>query len=140
MPDQLFRDSAIPFLQQVWPQERSPAKPGVSRALAALPATVQEAFAEAVDVIEPFIGPFDCWTMFDYGLYVEGDGIPNISIIDNHTKAAALLRLLDLTIGTAEGSVIPFDLAYALDRVRSVASNLTKSSVFRRLATAARRE
>lgn len=138
-PEQLFRSAAAPFLQQVWPQERSLATPGVSQALADLPATAQEAFAEAVGVIERFLVPFKCWSMRDYGLYGEGDGKPKLSIIDNHTKAVSFLRLLDLTIGAAEGSVIPHDLADALDQVRRVAPDLAENQVFRRLATAARR-
>ena len=138
-PEQLFRSAAAPFLQLVWPQERSLATPGVSRALADLPATAQEAFAEAVDAIERFLVPFECWSMSDYGLYGKGDGKPKLSSIDNHVKAAAFLRLLDLTIGTAEGSVIPYDLADALDQVRRVAPNLAENQIFRRLATAARR-
>ena len=35
----LFRSAAAPFLRDVWPQERSLATPGVSKALADLPAT-----------------------------------------------------------------------------------------------------
>lgn len=138
-PEQLFRSAAAPFLQKVWPQERSLATPGVSRALADLPATAQEAFAESVDAIERFLVPFECWSVLDYGLYGEEDDKPKLSKIDNHEKAAAFLRLLDLTIGTAEGSVIPHDLADALDQVRRVAPNLVENQVFRRLATAARR-
>lgn len=138
-PEQLFRSAAAPFLERVWPQERSLATPGVSRALADLPATAREAFAEAVEAIERFLVPFECWSMIDYGLYGEEDGKPKLSSIDNPAKAAAFLRLLDLTIGTAEGSVIPYDLADALDQVRRVAPNLTENQVLRRLATAARR-
>ncbi|MDA0737615.1 MAG: hypothetical protein O2999_03095 [Nitrospirae bacterium] len=138
-PEQLFRMAAVPFLQQVWPQERSLVTPGVSKALADLPATAQEAFAEAVDTIERFLVPFECWSMLDYGLYGEHDGEQKLSCIDSHAKATALLRLLNLTIGTAEGSVIPHDLADALDQIRKVAPSLADDQVFRRLATAARR-
>ncbi len=138
-PEELFRSAAAPFLQQVWPQERSLATPGVSRALADLPATSRDAFAEAVDAIERFLVPFECWSMLDFGLYGEQDGKRKLSIIDNQEKAAALLRLLGLTVGTAERSVIPHDLADALDQVRKVAPSLTKDKTFRRLATAARR-
>ena len=138
-PEDLFRAAAAPFLQLVWPQERSLATPGVSRSLANVPATAREAFAEAVETIEHFLVPFECWDMLDYGLYGEEDDKPKLSTIDNHEKAAAFLRLLDLTIGSAEGSVIPYDLADALDQVRRVAPNLAKNQVFRRLATAARR-
>lgn len=139
-PEQLFRSAVAPFLQRVWPQERSLATPGVSRALADLPATAQEAFAEAVDTIERFLVPFQCWSLIDYGLYGEDDGTPKLSnIINNHTKAAAFLRLLDSTIGSAEGTVIPHDLSDALDQIRRVAPTLAEDRVFRRLATAARR-
>ena len=138
-PAQLFRTAAEPFLQQVWPLERSLATPGVSRALADLPATAEDAFAEAVDVIARFLVPFECWSMIDYGLYGEKDGKPKLASIDNVTKAAAFLRLLDLTIGTAEGSVIPHELADALEQIRKVSPKLSENQTFRRLATVARR-
>ena len=138
-PETLFRAAAAPFLQQVWPQERSLSTPGVSRALADLPATSREAFAEAVAAIDRFLVPFECWSLLDYGLYGEANGGPKLSTMDNPEKAAALLRLLDLTIGTAEGSVIPHDLADALDQIRKIAPKLAEKQMFRRLATAARR-
>ncbi len=138
-PKQLFQSAVAPFLQKVWPQERSLTTPGVSRALARLPATAQEAFAEAVDAIERFLVPFECWSMIDYGLYGKKGGQPKLSKIDNHAKAAAFLRLLNLTIGTAEGSVIPHDLPDALDQIRRAAPKLVKDPLFRRLETAARR-
>lgn len=138
-PEALFQIAAKPFLQTVWPQERSLSTPGVSKALANLPATAQEAFAEAVDTIERFLVPFKCWSMIDYGLYGEEDQKPKLTRIDNHAKAEAFLRLLDHTIGTAEGSVIPHDLASALDQIIRVVPNLAENRTFRRLATAARR-
>lgn len=137
--EDLFRAAAMPFLQQVWPQESSLTTPGVSQALAALPAAAQGGFAEAVHVVKRFLVPFQCWSMFEYGLYGEEDGKPKLSIIDDHAKAAAFLILLDLTIGTTEWSVIPDDLADALDQVRSAALDLADGQVFRRLAAAARR-
>jgi hypothetical protein len=137
--EQLFRSAAAPFLQRVWPQERSLATPGVSQALANLPATAQDAFVEAVDAIERFLVPFDCWSMSDYGLYGDEEGKLRLAGIDSDVKAGALLQLLDLTIGSAEGSVIPHGLADALDQVRTVAPNLAQNRIFRRLATAARR-
>jgi len=137
--EQLFRIAVKPFLQTVWPQECSLATPGVSRALADLPAAAGEAFAEAVETIERFLVPFECWSMLDYGLYGKEGSHPKLSIIDNHVKASAFLRLLDKTIGIAEGAVVPHDLADALDRISRVAPNLVENQVFRRLATNARR-
>jgi hypothetical protein len=135
----LFRSAAVPFLRDVWPQERSLATPGVSGALADLPATSGDAFAEAVDVIARFLVPFECWSMLDYGLYGEEGEAKKLAVINDEAKAKALLRLLDLTVGTSEGAVIPHDLADALDQIRSVAASLADAPAFRRLSTAARR-
>jgi hypothetical protein len=137
-PEQLFRSGGAPFLQEVWPQERSLATPGVSKALADLPASTRDAFPEAVDAIERFLVPFECWSMLDYGFYGEEGGGLKLSSIDNQKKARALLRLLDLTVGRTEGSVIPHDLADALDQIRKISPKLIETREFRRLATAAR--
>lgn len=134
----LYRAAAAPFLREVWPQERSLATPGVSGALADLPATSGEAFAEAVDTIARFLVPFECWSMVNYGLYGEEDGVKKLTIIDDDQKTNALLRLLDLTIGASEGSVIPHDLTDALEQIRSVVPGFANSPPFRRLSTMAR--
>jgi hypothetical protein len=135
----LFRSAAAPFLLEVWPQERSLATPGVSRALADLPATSGEAFAEAVDTIARFLVPFECWSMVEYGLYGDAHEGKKLAVINDEAKAEALLKLLDLTIGSSEGAVIPYDLTDALDQVSRVAPALVGTEIFRRLATAARR-
>jgi hypothetical protein len=133
----LFRSAAAPFLRDVWPQERSLATPGVSKALADLPAASGDAFAEAVCAIERFLVPFECWSMFDYGLY--GEEREAKKLVKIEAKAQALLRLLDLTVGSSEGAVVPYDLTDALDQIRSVAPHLVDSGTYRRLSTAARR-
>ncbi|WP_412032962.1 hypothetical protein ACLIR7_16285 [Nitratireductor aquimarinus] len=135
----LFRSSAAPFLREVWPQERSLATPGVSSALADLPATSGEAFAEAVDIVARFMVPFDCWSMLNYGLYGDRSKGADLAAINDAAKAKALLKLLDLTVGTSEGAAIPHDLTDALDQILKVDPALSTSAVFRRLATAARR-
>lgn len=135
----LFRSAAAPFLRDVWPQERSLATPGVSRALSDLPATSDEAFAEAVEAIDRFLVPFECWSMVNYGLYGDDGETKKLTIIDDDTKANALLRLLDLTIGSSDGAVVPHDLTDALDQIQSVAPALVEHPTFRRLSTAARR-
>jgi hypothetical protein len=138
-PEQLFRSSALPFLRQVWPQDKSLTTPGVSKAFAALPAAARDAFAEAVDAVERFLVPFECWSLLDYGLFGDEGENKKLLIINDQRKAEALIKLFDLTIGTAEGAVIPYDLPDALDQVRSVAPGLAESKTFRRLATLARR-
>ncbi len=137
--DGIFRAAAAPFLRVVWPQERSLATPGVSGALADLPATSGEAFAEAVDTIARFLVPFECWSMLDFGLYGEEGEVKKLSMIDDEEKAKALLTLLDLTVGQYEGAIIPYDLTDALDQISSVAPSLKDSVTYRRLETAARR-
>lgn len=137
--DGLFRTAAAPFLRGVWPQERSLATPGVSGALADLPAASGEAFAEAVNTIARFLVPFECWSMLDYGLYGDEEEAKKLAIIDDEEKARALLKLLDLTVGTSEGAVIPHDLTDALDQILKVDPAVSTSAIFRRLATAARR-
>jgi hypothetical protein len=138
-PEDLFHHAAASFLRAVWPQERSLSTPGVSRALADLPVTSRGAFVPAVDAIQRFLVPFDTWSMLDYGLFGDDDGEPRLSNIDDAEKAAAFLRLLDCTIGTAQSAVIPYDLGAALGQIEKVAPSLVQEPLFRRLATAARR-
>jgi hypothetical protein len=135
----LFRTAAAPFLRNVWPQERSLTTPGVSKAFADLPATSGEAFPEAVEAVARFLVPFDCWSMLDYGLYGEDAGQARLSVINSEAKAASLLQLLDLTIGTNEGAIVPHDLSDALEQIQSIAPAMTTSASYRRLSTAARR-
>ena len=138
-PAELFRTAAAPFLRNVWPQERSLTTPGVSKAFADLPATSGEAFPEAVEAVARFLVPFDCWSMLDYGLYGEDAGQARLSGINSEAKAASLLQLLDLTIGTNEGAIVPHDLSDALEQIQSIAPAMTTSASYRRLSTAARR-
>lgn len=138
-PAVLFREAAAPFLREVWPQERSLATPGVSAALADIPANSGEAFVDAVNTIERFLVPFECWSMIDYGFYGGKEESEALSIIDDEQKAGALLLMLDLTVGTSEGDVVPYDLTDALDQISLVAPKLSESPEFRRLSTLARR-
>ena len=59
-------------------------------------------------------------------------------MINTEAKANALLKLLDLTVGPADGAVIPHDLTDALDQIRSMRYIVDRVS-YRRLSTAARR-
>ena len=136
---EVFRIAVAPFLQNVWPKERSLITRGVSAAFADLPAAAGEAFSEAVTAIERFLVPFDCWSMYDFGLGGDVDSVPRLEAINTSERATALLRLLNLSIGTAEGSVVPMDLAEALDQIRSASGKLVQDSAFRRLETVARR-
>ena len=138
-PEHLFQSAAKPFLRQVWPQERSLRSRGISNRLSRLPAIARGEFAEAVNTIERFLVPFDCWSMEAYGLYGDDDGTPKLAMIDDEAKAEALLRLLDRTIEKVENAVIPYGLGDALEQVRKVAPNLARTSEYGRLETAVRR-
>ena len=143
-PCRTFLSAVKPFLQHVWPQERSLATSGVSHHFSRLPAVSGEAFAETVDEVARFLVPFDCWSLLDYGFNESGlsedFGMPRLSdAVDDPPKAHALLRLLDLTVGDSQDAVIPDDLSTALYRIESKAPRLTSGPAFRRLAAAARR-
>lgn len=135
----IFRVAIAPFLAQVWPQEHSLATRGVSAAFAGIPAAAGQAFAEATSAIEQFLVPFDCWSMLDFDLWGGPDDAPRLGLIDTPAKASALLRLLDLTISTNEGAIVPVDLSNALEQVQKLSQELIHTPSFRRLATVARR-
>jgi hypothetical protein len=136
--EHIFRTAVAPFLTHIWPQETSLATPGVSGAFADLPATCGQEFIAAVGAIRRFLVPFDCWSMLDFGLWRNAEGGSGLELIDDQEKSNSLLVLLDATIGTAEGSVVPHDLSEALARVRLVAPGLAATPKYRRLATMAR--
>ena len=143
-PRRTFLSAVKPFLEHVWPQERSLATSGVSHHFSCLPAVSGEAFAEAVDEVARFLVPFNCLSLLAFGFnesdLSEAFGMPRLSdAINDAPKAQALLRLLDLTVGDSQTAVVPDDLSAALDRIESMAPELTPSPAFRRLAAAARR-
>ena len=143
-PHRTFLSAVKPFLEHVWPQERSLATSGVSRHFSCLPAVSGEAFVETVDEVARFLVPFNYSSLLDYGFNESGlsedFGMPRLSdVVDDSPKAHALLRLLDLTVGDSQDAVIPDDLSTALDRIKSEAPKLTSDPAFRRLAAAARR-
>lgn len=136
--EQIFNRSIRPFLETVWPQEAMLATPGVAKALADLPITCGEVFVDAVNAISHFLVPFDSWSMHEYGISCRGEG-SNVGLINSPEKGAALLRLLDRTVGGADGTPIPYDLGEALEQVRNISPALTELPSYRRLATFTRR-
>ena len=143
--DVLFREAVAKFLREVWPKDRSLKTPEVSRKLSGIPAASSGAFVEAVDVIKDLLMPFDGRNMGDYGLdgevETEGEVVSRLSLtVSNKRKAAALLALLDSTIGAKQETRAPFGLSDALDRIKTLAPDLADRPAFRRLSTAARRQ
>ena len=138
LAERLFNEAVKPFLAKVWPQERSLSMPGISKALSDLPASSVGAFVEAVDAIEPYLIPFDCWSLYELG-FRDKNWDTNFSLINGAKKAEALLKLLDRIVGTADSAVIPSDLSDALEVIKKVSPNLIESVAYRRLITAGRK-
>lgn len=138
-PESLCTSTVLPFLKDVWPQERSLASPGVARAFADLPYTCRERFADAVTAIERFLVPFDAWSLAAYGLRGGSEAGDRLLLIDSMTKGEALLMLLDSTISKSDDAVVPIDLALALKQITDVAPALQERASYRRLAVLARR-
>jgi len=140
--EQTFDVSIKPFIENVWPKERAYLSPAVSAEFAKIPALCGERFVEAVKILKVFsyLMPFECWSLLDYGFYKYGVDEQGLNkIIDNGEKAETLLDLLDLTIGKASDSRIPYDINEALDQIEKCAPSLATEYRFRRIATAARR-
>lgn len=136
-PSIIFTRSVSPFLLSVWPQERTLVAPSISKQLADIPVSSGDAFIDAVNTIKPFLVPFTCHSLIDFGIY--GQGRTGLESIDTKEKGEALLELLDFTIGTGEGAVVPYDLSEGLDHIRNLNPKCASTHKFRRLAAASRR-
>jgi hypothetical protein len=138
-PEERFRNVVKPFLESVWPKERTLASRSLSNALAELPAKSGAAFAEAVDAIERFLTPFDCWSLHDYGLYGHDVDGKKLREVNDTKEAAALLKLLDTTIGSEERAIHPLDLDRALVAIREADPKLVRDTRYARLSALVRR-
>jgi len=137
-PEEFFRKAAAPFLAQVWPQERDLVSRGVGHFMAGIPAASRGEFVAAVDAVERFLLRGSVTSHI--GFHGEEDGRPLLAIIiDTEEKAAALLRLLHLTVGYGEDAVTPMGLDELLARVRKVAPPLVQRPEFAHLMTLVQR-
>jgi hypothetical protein len=137
--ERLFDAAVQPFIENVWPQERSLVSQGVARAFSDLPSACGKRFAEAVNLVLRFIVPFEAWSLQDFGFYGDEDNVPKLRRIATPQTAKAFLSLLDAAIGHTDSSVVPMDLGDALDQIRRVDPKLGAAQDFRRLETAIRR-
>ena len=135
----VFSMAGMPFLDQVWPRDRSLVTPGVAKAFAELPVASGDAFALAVHAVRSRLVPFDCYGLMDFGFGTARADGARLKLIKDEAKARALLELLDATVGTDEDAVMPYDLSDALSQIESVERRLVDARPFRRLAAAARR-
>jgi hypothetical protein len=108
-------------------------------ALAVLGVWIAAGAPSPIVELERFFWPPERWSVSDYGFYGDDEAGPGLSRINTPERAEAMLRLLDRTIGTAQDTVLPEDLADALEQIRNVAPQLAQRESFRRLEVLARR-
>lgn len=125
--------------RDVWPKELTLNSRQVSEGLAELPAAAGPYYAEAAELVLPYLTPFDCWSMYDYGVLDSNSVDDKYAVIDDRTKAAAFLAILDKTIGSEEDAIVPNGLEGALLHIAKVAPKLEKDIRFQRLLTLSRR-
>ena len=139
-PEVLFDKAVRPFLERVWPQERDLVSRGVGHSMAGIPAASRERFVAAVNAVARYLVPGSVTSRHDYGFYGEEDGKPLLEVIvDTEEKAEALLRLLDLTVGSEDESMTPWDLDELLAWIRKKAPRLVELPEFAQLTTMAQR-
>ena len=86
-----------------------------------------------VETIERFLTPFDCWSLWDYGLYDRGTEDRELIDLTEPAEARALLTLLDLTIGSEEGAIVPRELDRALGKISLIEPKLAQDQRYLRL-------
>lgn len=137
---ELFSVAIEPFLKNTWPQEIVLTSKGVSDAFASIPAAVMPNFCSVLGVVERYIVPFDCWSLYDFGVDLKERTVDCVTLdaFDTHEKCECFLKLLHLGIGEKLESVVPYDLSLALEKIKQIDPSLAKSVYFRRLVTLAR--
>ena len=146
--EEIFKYALVPFFDKIWPKEPSLSCEKVSESLARLPGVCGEKFADAVEIVKPYLQPFRCWSMLAYSLHYKSyEGVGKISFcqdrssdfINNEDKAKSLLKLLNLTIGSSENSTKPYHLSEVLEVISCQFPNLNTSQEFQRLLAATHR-
>lgn len=127
------------LFQEVWPKELTLSSRQVSENLAKLPAAAGPYYAAAAELVLPYLMPFDCWSLWDYGILDRNGDDDKFAVIDDHSKASALLSILEKTIGNEEGAIVPSGLEAVLLHIAKLAPKLEKDIRFQRLVTASRR-
>lgn len=131
-PEKFWMDVINPILIKVWPKDAYLITPGMSDAFANLPVLSGDCFSSAVDEIDKYLMPFNCWAMHDFGFdFQRKDKL--IDVVTDSEKAKALLKLLDRSIGTDEDAVVPYDLSAALEHIAVIDNKLIKLPSFKRL-------
>jgi len=122
------------FMQEYWPLERYLLTETISEYFAHIPAYSGKYFADAVEMIAPFILPFDCYSLGDLGFTESLDDHPKFKETVNTPKnAAAFLKLLDLAIRKDGRVILPYKLNEVLDHLKSIEPKLSRRDEFVRL-------
>jgi hypothetical protein len=122
------------FMQEYWPLERFLLTETISEYFAHIPAYSGKYFADAVEMIAPFILPFDCYSLGDLGFTVSLDDHPKFKETVNTPKnAEAFLKLLDLAIRKDGRVILPYNLNEVLDHLKTIEPKLSRRGEFVRL-------
>jgi hypothetical protein len=138
-PEVAFDRVVSPLFSEVWPKEKTLATKGTSAAFASLPAAAGRRFATAVQMVLPYMTPFDCWSLWDFHIYAHSTNAQEISAVKSKEDASAFLALLDASVSVVEGAVVPHELDKGLEYLKGIAPGLEKDMAFQRLLALARR-
>lgn len=83
--------------------------------------------------------PFQCWSLWDYGILDRSADERTITGIDSAKDAGALLSILDKTVSAEDAAIIPNGLDKALKHIASKSPRLESDIRFQRLLTLSRR-
>jgi len=131
----LFRKAIIPFIKAVWPKEPFLVTPSIAQAFARLPAATRTAFSEAAELIERYIIPFECYSLYSFGMnYSNDDKLKMLKeIIDSSKDAESFLTLLDKAIAYTDSPIRPVELSEILGHIREIDSDLEYNPIYMRL-------
>ncbi len=127
------------LFQEIWPKELTLSSPILSDAFADFPAAAGENYAEAAELILPYLTPFQCWSLWDYGILDRSADERTITGIGSAKDAEALLSILDKTVGAEDAAIVPNGLDKALKHIASKSRRLETEIRFQRLLTLSRR-
>jgi hypothetical protein len=102
-------------------------------------AASREHFPAVVELITPYLTPFDCWSMLDFRLFDPDDLEKHFKLINTQRAALGLLSVLDKTVGGSEDAVVPYDLPEALRHIGALSPKSANDPRLLRVETLGRR-
>ncbi|MBP1852725.1 hypothetical protein [Rhizobium halophytocola] len=126
------------LFQDIWPKELTLSSPRLSDSFADFPAAADNHYAAAAELILPYLTPFDCWSLWDYGVFNRNAEEKTIDGINLPEDAEAFLSVLDKTVGAEDGAIIPNGLDKALKHIKDKNRKLEADVRYQRLLTLSR--